>query len=97
MSVAAPTVGVMEEFTRRGRRIAHLAREFALQLKDTAGWSATPEECVELTDVLVAVKAAAEAAYLRAFGLRRALLWSLGANAASAVVGTIVVWIIARG
>jgi hypothetical protein len=33
-----------------------------------------------------------EAAYLRAFGVRRALLWSLGANTASVVVGTAVVW-----
>lgn len=34
----------------------------------------------------------AEALYLRAFGVRRALAWSVGANAASVVVGTLVVW-----
>lgn len=34
----------------------------------------------------------AEAAYLRGFGVRRALVWSLASNAASVVVGTAVVW-----
>lgn len=34
----------------------------------------------------------AEALYLRAFGVRRALAWSVGANAASVVVGTLIVW-----
>ena len=33
----------------------------------------------------------AEAAYLRAFGLRRALGWSIAANVASVIVGTAVV------
>lgn len=35
-----------------------------------------------------------EAAYLRAFGVRRALLWSIGANGASVLVGTLAVWAI---
>jgi hypothetical protein len=35
---------------------------------------------------------AAEALYLRAFGVQRALAWSAGANAASVIVGTLVVW-----
>jgi hypothetical protein len=33
----------------------------------------------------------AEALYLRGLGVRRALAWSLGANAASVIVGTVVV------
>lgn len=37
----------------------------------------------------------AEALYLRAFGVRRALLWAAAANAASVLVGTLIVWFIA--
>ena len=38
-----------------------------------------------------------EAAYLRAFGVRRALLWALFANAASGLVGTAVVLLLGEG
>lgn len=38
-----------------------------------------------------------EAAYLRAFGVRRALLWALFANAASVLVGTAVVLLLGEG